>query len=315
MNLLDQMKKFTTIVADTGDFDRMKTFAPQDATTNPTLILRAAQMPAYAHLIDEVKAATKDMPIHDRMDQLLVRFGMEILNIIPGRVSTEIDAELSFDIEDSVARARKIMDLYQANGVDKSRVLIKIAATWEGIQSARILENEGIHCNLTLVFCLAQAVACADAKVTLISPFVGRITDWYKHALAEKWNDTQMSGLNDPGVKSVTTIYNYLKHYDFKTQIMGASFRNVEQVTALAGCDFLTISPELLEKLQSSTGEVKAHLEFLKAKNMAIEELQVDEKIFRTLLNDDPMATEKLAEGIRNFKKDTVTLTELLSLS
>jgi transaldolase len=237
---------------------------------------------------------------------------MEILKIIPGRVSTEIDAELSFDIEDSVTRARKISDLYQKHGIGKDRVLIKIAATWEGIQSAKILETEGIQCNLTLVFNLPQALACAESKVTLISPFVGRITDWYKKSLGEKWDDASMSGPNDPGVKSVSAIYNYLKHHDFKTEIMGASFRNIEQIIALAGCDLLTISPELLDQLQNTEGEIKPQLSFLSAKHMHFEKISVDEKSFRQHMNDDPMATEKLAEGIRNFKNDIDVLAQLL---
>jgi transaldolase len=313
MNLLDQMKKYTYMVADTGDFERMRMYQPKDATTNPTLILRAAKLPSYQHLIDEVKSTCSDLSTDDKMDHLLVKFGMEILNIIPGRVSTEIDAELSFDIEDSVLRARKIIDLYKANGIDTNRVLIKIAATWEGIQSAKILETEGIHCNLTLVFNLPQAVACAESRVTLISPFVGRITDWYKKTLADNWNDAQMSGFNDPGVKSVTNIYNYLKFHDFKTEIMGASFRNIEQVKALAGCDLLTVSPELLQQLQNTEGEeIRAKLSFLGAKNIPCDRILVDEKSFRKLMNDDPMATEKLSEGIRNFKNDIDALAELL---
>jgi len=313
MNLLDQMKKYTFMVADTGDFERMRMYQPKDATTNPTLILRAAKLPSYQHLIDEVKSTYSDLSTDDKMDHLLVKFGMEILKIIPGRVSTEIDAELSFDIEDSVLRARKIIDLYKSNGIDTNRVLIKIAATWEGIQSAKILETEGIHCNLTLVFNLPQAVACAESRVTLISPFVGRITDWYKKSLADKWDDTQMSGINDPGVKSVTNIYNYLKFHDFKTEIMGASFRNIEQVKALAGCDLLTVSPELLEQLQNTEGEeIRAKLSFLSSKNKPCDRILVDEKSFRKLMNDDPMATEKLSEGIRNFKNDIDALAELL---
>jgi len=312
MNLLEQMKRHTFMVADTGDFERIHAYQPKDATTNPTLILRAAKLPTYQHLIEEVKATYTDLPTADKMDHLLVKFGMEILNIIPGRVSTEIDAELSFDIEDSVTRARKIIDLYKANGVDKDRVLIKIAATWEGIQSAKILETEGIHCNLTLVFNLPQALACAESKVTLISPFVGRITDWYKKSLGDQWDDASMSGINDPGVKSVTNIYNYLKYHDFKTEIMGASFRNIEQITALAGCDLLTVSPELLEQLQKTEGEIRPKLSFLGAKRMSFERIMVDEKAFRQLMNDDPMATEKLAEGIRNFKNDIDLLAELL---
>ena len=312
MNLLEQMKKYTFMVADTGDFERIQVYQPKDATTNPTLILRAAKLPAYQNMIQEVKVEFANASLDDRMDQLLVRFGMEILKVVPGRVSTEIDAELSFNIEDSVARARKIIDLYQHHGISKERILIKIAATWEGIQSAKILETEGIHCNLTLVFNLPQAVACAEARVKLISPFVGRITDWYKSAQGTNWNAATMSGPNDPGVQSVKTIYNYLKHHDFKTEIMGASFRNIDQITSLAGCDLLTISPELLEELQNSQGEVKEQLNFLAAKNMAIHSIKVDEKSFRERMNDDPMATEKLAEGIRNFKKDIDQLAELL---
>jgi len=312
MNLLEQMKKHTFMVADTGDFERIHTYLPKDATTNPTLILRAAKLPAYQHLIEEIKSSYADLSTDDKMDHLLVRFGMEILKIIPGRVSTEIDAELSFDIEDSVTRARKISDLYQKHGIGKDRVLIKIAATWEGIQSAKILETEGIQCNLTLVFNLPQALACAESKVTLISPFVGRITDWYKKSLGEKWDDASMSGPNDPGVKSVSAIYNYLKHHDFKTEIMGASFRNIEQIIALAGCDLLTISPELLDQLQNTEGEIKPQLSFLSAKHMRFEKMSVDEKSFRQHMNDDPMATEKLAEGIRNFKNDIDVLAQLL---
>ena len=312
MNLLEQMKKYTFMVADTGDFERIQVYQPKDATTNPTLILRAAKLPAYQNIIQEVKANFTDASLDDKMDQLLVRFGMEILQVVPGRVSTEIDAELSFNIEDSVTRARKIIDLYKKNGVPTDRVLIKIAATWEGIQSAKILETEGIHCTLTLVFNLPQAVACAEARVKLISPFVGRITDWYKNSLGSDWSAITMSGPNDPGVQSVKAIYNYLKHHDFKTEIMGASFRNIEQITALAGCDLLTISPELLEELQNTQGEVKEQISFLAAKNMTIDPIKVDEKSFRELMNDDPMATEKLAEGIRNFKKDIDLLAELL---
>ncbi len=313
MNLLDQMKKYTVMVADTGDFERIQVYQPKDATTNPTLILRAAKLPAYQNMIEEVKANFTDTSLNDRMDQLLVRFGMEILKVVPGRVSTEIDAELSFNIEDSVTRARKIIDLYKKYEVSKDRVLIKIAATWEGIQSAKILEAEGIHCNLTLVFNLAQAVACAQANVKLISPFVGRITDWHKNSQGTNWNAAAMSGSNDPGVQSVKTIYHYLKHHDFKTEIMGASFRNIAQITALAGCDLLTISPELLEELKNTQGEVKEQLSFLTAKNMNMTPINVDEKSFRQLMSDDPMASEKLAEGIHNFKKDTDLLAELLA--
>lgn len=312
MNLLDQLKSITDVVADTGDFERMKEFAPKDATTNPTLILKASQLPAYKNLFDSTISAHPDLDADHLMDHLLVAFGLEILKIIPGRVSTEIDAELSFNIEDSVARARKIIDLYQTAGIDKSRVLIKIAATWEGIQSARILESEGIHCNITLVFNLMQAVACGEAKVKLISPFIGRITDWHKKNLGSNWNDTLMSGANDPGVLSVTSIYNYFKYFDIHTEIMGASFRNIDQIKALAGCDLLTISPELLAELKNTEGELKAQLGFLKAKNMHFEPIACDEISFRNAMNADPMANEKLAEGIRNFTSDIHLLKDML---
>lgn len=312
MNLLEQMKKYTFIVADTGDFEKMHAYQPRDATTNPTLILRAAKLPAYQDLINDIKTRYAHLSTAEKMDHLLVRFGLEILHVVPGRVSTEIDAELSFSVEESVFRARKIIDIYQSHGITKDRVLIKIAATWEGILSAQILEAEGIHCNLTLVFNLAQAVACANAKVTLISPFVGRITDWHKNALGEQWDTHQMSGMNDPGVQSVTSIYNYFKFFDYRTEIMGASFRNIEQIIALAGCDLLTISPELLDQLQHTDGEISAKLSFLSAKKLTMAPLTVDENAFRQLMNDDPMATEKLAEGIRNFKNDIDLLAELL---
>jgi transaldolase len=312
MNLLEQLKKYTFVVADTGDFERMQAYQPKDATTNPTLILRAAKLPAYQNIIDAVKTNFLDASLEDKMDQVLIQFGLEILKVIPGRVSTEIDAALSFSTEDSVARARKMIHLYQDHGITCDRVLIKIAATWEGIQAAKILEAEGIHCNLTLVFNLAQAVACAQANVKLISPFVGRITDWHKKALGATWDDASMSGHNDPGVKSVQQIYNYLKHYGFKTEIMGASFRNIGQITALAGCDLLTISPELLETLQKTEGNIKEALNFLATQNMTIPAIQVDEKSFRQFMYEDAMATEKLAEGIQNFKKDIDLLAELL---
>ena len=313
MNLLEQMKLYTLMVADTGDFERMRQYQPKDATTNPTLILRAAKLPAYQHLIDELKATYANASTAEKMDQLLVKFGMEILNIIPGRVSTEIDAALSFDTQASVERARKIIHIYQANGVDTQRVLIKIAATWEGIEAAKILEAEGIHCNLTLVFHLAQAIACAQSQVTLISPFVGRITDCHKKHLAHQCDDSQMSGVNDPGVQSVTGIYNYLKFHDFKTEIMGASFRNIQQVIALAGCDLLTVSPELLEQLQNlDDQEIRPRLSVASAKNIPSERIHLDETSFRKRMNEDAMATEKLAEGIQNFKNDIDALAELL---
>jgi transaldolase len=312
MNLLEQLKKVTFVVADTGDFERMKDFTPKDATTNPSLILKAAQLPAYRYLIDETIQKNPNTEINQLIDHLLVAFGVEILKIIPGRVSTEIDAEFSYDLEASVAKARRIIDLYKALGIDQNRILIKIAATWEGIQSARILEAEGIHCNLTLVFNLMQAATCADAKVKLISPFIGRITDWHKKNLGEQWNESTMSGLNDPGVLSTSKIYNYFKYFDIKTEIMGASFRNIEQIQALAGCDLLTISPELLEKLQLTEGELQTKLSFLKAKAMYFDQVKCDEISFRNGMNSDPMASEKLSEGIRNFIADTQKLKELL---
>ena len=312
MNLLEQLKKVTFVVADTGDFERMKDFTPKDATTNPSLILKAAQLPAYRYLIDETIQKNPNTEINQLIDHLLVAFGVEILKIIPGRVSTEIDAEFSYDLEASVAKARRIIDLYKALGIDQNRILIKIAATWEGIQSARILEAEGIHCNLTLVFNLMQAATCAEAKVKLISPFIGRITDWHKKNLGEQWNDSTMSGLNDPGVLSTSKIYNYFKYFDIKTEIMGASFRNIGQIQALAGCDLLTISPELLEQLQLAEGDLQTHLSFFKAKAMSFEPVKCDEISFRNGMNGDPMASEKLSEGIRNFIADTQKLKELL---
>jgi len=312
MNLLDQLKNVTFVVADTGDFERMKNFTPKDATTNPSLILKAAQLATYRYLIEDTIQKHPNTDINQLIDHLLVAFGVEILKIIPGRVSTEIDAELSYDLEASVAKARQIIDFYKALGIDQDRILIKIAATWEGIQSARILEAEGIHCNLTLVFNLMQAVTCADAKVKLISPFIGRITDWHKKNLGAQWNESTMSGLNDPGVLSTSKIYNYFKYFDIKTEIMGASFRNIDQIQALAGCDLLTISPELLEQLQLTEGELATRLSFLKAKAMNFDPIKCDEISFRNAMNSDAMASEKLSEGIRNFIADTQKLKELL---
>ncbi len=313
MNLLDQLKNVTVVVADTGDFERMKNFTPKDATTNPSLILKAAQLPAYRYLIDSIIQKYPDADVNQLIDYLLVAFGIEILNIIPGRVSTEIDAELSYDLDASIAKAHQIIALYKDAGIDKDRILIKIAATWEGIQSARILESEGIHCNLTLVFNLMQAASCAEAKVKLISPFIGRITDWHKKNLGDHWDESTMSGLNDPGVLSTSKIYNYFKYFDIQTEIMGASFRNIEQIQALAGCDLLTISPELLEQLQQSQGDLKTQLSFLKSKTMSFDSIQCDEVSFRNEMNNDLMASEKLSEGIRNFVSDTKKLKELLS--
>ena len=311
MNQLDALKALTTVVADTGDFQQIETFRPQDATTNPSLILKAAQMSAYAPLLNDARAMRA--PIDDKVDHLLVRFGCEILQRVPGRVSTEVDARLSFDTAATAARARKIMGLYRAQGVDVQRVLIKIAATWEGIQAAAELEREGIHCNLTLLFSFCQAVACGQAGVQLISPFVGRIYDWYKKAAGPSWVEADMAGPNDPGVQSVRAIYNHYKHFGIATEVMGASFRNVGQITALAGCDLLTISPELLAQLAATEAPLHAALSADEARRMTLPEVTHNEASFRLALNHDAMATEKLAEGIRAFCADTVKLEALLA--
>ena len=312
MNLLDQLKQVTTIVADTGDFERMRQYTPQDATTNPTLILKASKLTNYAHLIEKTKIAYREQSLDEVMDQLLVAFGIEILQIVPGRVSTEIDARLSFDTAASVARAQKIIAIYAEHHIPKSRILIKIAATWEGIQAAKILEQEGIHCNLTLVFNLMQAVACAQAKVQLISPFIGRITDWYKRDSGNAWDELAMSGVNDPGVKSVRHIYNYFKNFQIDTEIMGASFRNINQIKSLAGCDLLTISPELLEELKNTSDNLHVELSPAKAVKETIQAITCDAESFNLAMQSDPMAREKLAEGINQFSKDIDQLLELL---
>lgn len=303
----EKLKEFTTIVADTGDIDAIAKFKPQDATTNPSLIYKAAVMPEYAKLVDYTVKSGKD--VADVMDKLAVNIGVEITKIVPGYVSTEVDARLSFDKEGSIAKARRIIDLYKEAGVDKSRILIKLASTWEGIEAAKVLEKEdGITCNLTLLFSEAQAVACAEAGVTLISPFVGRIMDWYKKSEGVDGYKPQ----EDPGVVSVTSIFNYYKKYDYKTIVMGASFRNTEEILELAGCDRLTISPGLLEKLSTSTDAFEKKLDAEKSKLMDIEKIEMSEKIFRWMMNEDAMATEKLAEGIRNFTKDIVKLEEMI---
>ena len=311
MNQLDALKQVTTVVADTGDFQQIEAFRPQDATTNPSLILKAAQMPAYQGLLADARGMNAS--IDDKVDQLLVNFGCEILRRVPGRVSTEVDARLSFDSAATCARARKIMGLYQAQGVDASRVLIKIAATWEGIQAAAQLEREGIHTNLTLLFSFCQAVACGQAGVQLISPFVGRIYDWYKKAAGPNWVEADNALSNDPGVLSVTAIYNHYKHFGIATEVMGASFRNVGQITALAGCDLLTISPELLAQLAATEAPLQAALSADNARAMNLPEVTYNEASFRLALTMDAMATEKLAEGIRAFCADTVKLEALLS--
>ena len=312
MNQLDQLKQHTTVVADTGNFKQLAQFAPQDATTNPSLILKAVQQPDYAPLLAETVAAHRGRPLDEIVDQVLVRFGREILKVVPGRVSTEVDARLSFDTAATVARAHRLIALYEAAGIPRGRVLIKIASTWEGIQAAARLERDGIHTNLTLLFAFCQAVACGEAGVQLISPFVGRIYDWYKKAAGAAWDEAAMAGANDPGVKSVSQIYTYYKKFGIPTEVMGASFRNVGQIIALAGCDLLTISPELLAQLQASEAPLAKALDAAAAQAMDIPFVQYDEATFRFALNEDAMATEKLAEGIRAFVADTIKLEAMM---
>jgi transaldolase len=314
LNQLEQLKQFMKIVADTGDFESIKEFKPQDATTNPSLIYAATQKEKYYHLLDEVLADRKKSglsgaaQIEDIMDHLLVQFGCEILKIVPGRVSTETDARLSFDVEGSMNKGRQLIKMYEERGIDRKRILIKIASTWEGIKAAEQLEKEGINCNLTLLFSLPQAVRCAEAGVELISPFVGRIYDWYKAA-----NKRDYTGAEDPGVKSVQEIYTYYKKFGYKTEVMGASFRNVGQILELAGCDLLTISPELMKELSESCEPVERKLDPAKAKKADVKRLELDEKKFRYLVNDDAMATEKTAEGIRKFAADIVKLEKFVA--
>ncbi len=312
MNQLDALKTFTTVVADTGDFKQLSQFQPTDATTNPSLILKAVQKPDYAPLLTEAVAKFKGKPLDEVMDRLLVRFGCEILSLIPGRVSTEVDARLSFDTNATLTRAERLIELYQAEGIATDRILIKIAATWEGIQAAQALERKGIHTNLTLLFSFAQAVACGQAKVQLISPFVGRIYDWYKKSAGAAWDEAANTGANDPGVKSVRAIYNHYKKFGVATEVMGASFRNIGQITALAGCDLLTIAPELLAQLAAADAPLPAALDAVAAKALDLPIVNYDEPGFRYALNDDAMATEKLAEGIRAFAVDAAKLDQLL---
>lgn len=305
MNLLEGLKQHTVVVADTGDIAAIGQFQPRDATTNPSLLYAAAQMPQYSGLVEAAlvaskKASSQTEQAVEFMDELFVRFGAEILKIIPGRVSTEVDAGLSFDTEATLAKARKLIGMYKKIGIEKERILIKIASTWEGIKAAEALEKEGIHCNLTLLFSFAQAVACAEAGVTLISPFVGRIYDYYK----KEKGGADIPANEDPGVASVTKIYNYFKKFDYKTQVMGASFRKVEQILNLAGSDLLTISPDLLEKLKEGSGAVPRKLTVESAKASAGEKIHLDQKKFRWLHNEDPMAVDKLGEGIRKFYAD-----------
>ena len=312
MNQLDALKRYTTVVADTGDFLQLEQFQPRDATTNPSLILKSVQKAEYAHLLADTVARFRDRPLDQIVDRLLVRFGCEILGRVPGRVSTEVDARLSFDTAATVARAERLIELYQAEGVPTDRVLIKIAATWEGIQAAAQLEQRGIHTNLTLLFAFCQAVACGQAKVQLISPFVGRIYDWYKKQAGASWDETAMSGANDPGVKSVRQIYEFYKRFGIATEVMGASFRNVGQIQALAGCDLLTISPELLGALSASEAPLARALDPQAAAALELPFVQYDEPSFRLALNQDAMGTEKLAEGIRAFCADAVKLEQLI---
>jgi transaldolase len=312
MTLLESLKQYTTVVADTGDIEAIGRNRPQDATTNPSLLYHAAQKPAYRRLVDQAsELAQKHGGGHGEMaeefiDRLFVLFGCEILKVVPGRVSTEVPARLSFDTEGSIVKARKLISLYEAEGVSRQRILIKVSSTWEGIRAAERLEKEGIHCNLTLLFSFAQAVACAEAEVTLISPFVGRIYDWYK----KEGGGKEIPPDQDPGVASVTRIYNYYKKYGYKTQVMGASFRNVNQIERLAGCDLLTISPELLDQLEKTEGALERKLDPATAKTAQEDRLHLDEKTFRWMHNEDAMATEKLAEGIRKFYSDASKLEE-----
>jgi len=305
---LDSLRRWTTVVADTGDFHAMRAYAPQDATTNPTLILKAVSKPEYRTLLDETVAQYRSEPLDLLCDRTLVKFGLQILSIVPGRVSSEVDARLSFDTDATLARARRLIGLYEAEGIDRKRVLIKIAATWEGIRAAQVLEREGIHCNLTLLFSFAQAVACADAGITLISPFVGRIYDWAKVRAGR-----DLAPHEDPGVISVTKIWTYFRHFGVKTEVMGASFRSVGQILALAGCDLLTISPDLLEQLRASGDEVAQVLSPDAARSAALEKAHFNESDFRFSVNDDAMATEKLAEGIRSFDADGRKLETLVA--
>ena len=314
LNQLEQLKKFTKVVADTAGFEQFKQFKPQDATTNPSLVYAATQKEQYGHLLDEVLKDRKksglsgQAQIEDIIDHLLVQFGTDILQIVPGRVSTETDARLSFDVEGSIAKGRRLIELYAEKKIPRERVLIKIASTWEGLQAAEQLQKEGIRCNLTLMFSLVQAVRAAEAKVQLISPFVGRIYDWYK-----KENKRDYTGPEDPGVQSVTEIYNYYKKFGIKTEVMGASFRNTGQIRELAGCDCLTISPELMEELAKSNDPLERKLDPDNAKSAKIDKLELDEKKFKYLLNDNAMAYEKTGEGIRKFAADVVKLEKFVA--
>jgi transaldolase len=308
MNQLEQLKKFTTVVADTGDFQAIQAYTPRDATTNPSLILKAVQKDEYKPLLEKAVRDNLDASTAEVIDHLLIAFGKQILRVIPGRVSTEIDASLSFNTAASVAKGRELIRLYEQAGIERERVLIKMASTWEGIRAAEILEKEGIHCNMTLLFSLAQAIACADAGAQLISPFVGRIYDWYK-----KSTGIDYAGGEDPGVQSVKRIYNYYRKFGYKTEVMGASFRNTGQILELAGCDLLTISPDLLQQLADSSAPVERKLSAETGAGAAIGKIALDEPTFRFMLNEDAMATEKTAEGIRAFCADTGKLKQIIS--
>ena len=313
MNILKQLENYTTIVADTGDIEAIKEHKPTDATTNPSLIYKAAQMPQYQNLIQEAVDYAKNQNNSNQLDvcmeKLSVNFGLEILKIVPGRVSTEVDADLSFDQTKTIEKAKRIIKLYKDAGIEKERILVKIASTWEGIQSAKELQKEGINCNLTLLFSLCQAIACAESNIKLISPFVGRILDWYKKSTGEDYQ-----GANDPGVISVTEIYSYYKKFGYQTEVMGASFRNTSEIKELSGCDLLTISPALLKELRDEEGTLDQKLDSSHC-NYDGEKLAMDEKNFRWMLNEDAMATEKLAEGIRNFNLDLTKLKQIISKS
>ena len=310
---LDQLKQFTKVVADTGDFAAIKQYSPEDSTTNPTLIYNAVKKDEYKHLLEKAvidnkdRSSDRELLVNKIIDHLLILFGLEILNIIPGRVSTEVDARLSFDAKGTVDKAHEIIQLYEDNGISRERILIKIASTWEGTLAASKLENEGIHCNMTLLFSLPQAVACAEAGATLISPFVGRILDWYKAATGKDY-----ASADDPGVMSVKEIYNYFKKYDYTTEVMGASFRNADEIVELAGCDLLTISPDLLQTLMETQVPLERKLSPESAQKQDLEKVILDENIFRWLLNEDAMATEKLADGIRRFAADAENLGALI---
>ncbi|MGY8524180.1 transaldolase [Paracidovorax citrulli] len=313
MNQLEQLKQFTTVVADTGDFQLMKQYTPQDATTNPSLILKAVQKAEYRPLLEQAVREQHGNGTDAVMDALLIAFGAEILKIVPGRVSTEVDARLSFDTDATVAKARHLIALYEERGIARERVLIKIASTWEGIRAAEVLQRDGIRCNMTLLFALVQAAACAEAGAQLISPFVGRILDWHHKQAGDQWDAAAHRGAADPGVRSVSQIYAYYKQYGYATEVMGASFRNVDQILSLAGCDLLTISPELLEQLAAGSGEVARQLSADSAKRDPQPRVAVDEASFRWQLNEDAMATEKLAEGIRAFAADAIKLEALIA--